>query len=392
MDRDVFEHSPVGHLRRQTALRPGDREPTEFYAFIPDPLPHTVELPSSAYRAISDADHALGLLNGVIGRLPNPHVLIRPAAAREATATSALEGTYVKLFDVLAVDPRDGNPRSSDVLEVYNAALAAVRGFEELKTFPVHFKLAARLHQYIVAGTRGDGPGAGRVRDTQVFISGGDARDVTQARFVPPPPGPDLARALDDWEKWIHAEDDLPVIVKVALAHYQFETLHPFRDGNGRVGRLVMLLQLIEAGRIDYPVLNLSAYLAANGDRYRDLLLGVSRDGDFAPWVTFVADAIRVEALASVNRVDRLVGLQDQMRRQVKAAGVRGLAREVVEELIATPVVSASGLRARHNMSWPTANAAIKRLEDLGILSEVTGGKYGKVYVAGEVLAVLEDQ
>jgi Fic family protein len=192
--------------------------------------------------------------------------------------------------------------------------------------------------------------------------------------------------------KWIHAEDDLPVIVKVALAHYQFETLHPFRDGNGRVGRLVMLLQLIEAGRLGYPVLNLSSYLEANKDRYRNLLLGLSRDGDFAPWVRFVADAVRVEALAGVDRIDRLVGLQEQMRSQVKDAGVRGFAREVIDELIANPVTSASRLRASHGVSWPTADAALKRLQKLGIVSEATGSNYGKVYVAQDVLAVIEDE
>ena len=390
MDHEAFSRSPVGRLVPQRVHQPLTGEPVDFYAFLPAPLPRSVDLPDAAYKEVSTADYALGRLELALAAVPNPGLLVRPVVAREAVATSALEGTFAKLFDVLAVDATHKKTESSEVKEVVNAHAAVLRGFAELETFPVHFSLVARLQRLIVSGTRGDSPMAGRIRDTQVFISDGDARNITQARFVPPPPGAELVEAINDWEKWIHQDDNLPVIVKVALAHYQFETLHPFRDGNGRVGRLVMLLQLVEAGRLEHPVLNISTFFEANKDEYRDLMLAVSRTGDFAPWVTFVAQAIRVEADNGVARVKRLVALHEEMRQQVRQAKVKGFARDVVDSLVANPVVTASNLRQEHGVSWPTAIAALKRLEDIGLVSEVTGGSYGRIYFAPKVLEVLE--
>jgi Fic family protein len=377
-----FENSPVGHLVLQVTHRPLTEERVEYSAFMPDLLPDTVLLPPATYKVVSAADHALGELAGAAKRLPDPAVLIHPTVTREATATSALEGTFAELFDVFEAQNLPSQERGENMREILNAAGALMQGVAELKTFPIHFKLAARLQASLVRGTRGDGHHAGRIRDSQVFISGGDARDITSARFVPPPPGDELTHGIDQWEKWINADDDLPVIIKVAMGHYQFETLHPFRDGNGRVGRLIMLLQLIEAGRLEQPILNLSSYLEARKDTYRDLMADVSKTGAWAPWIEFIAEGVRTEAINASARIDKLMEFRASMIEALREHKIRGLARDIVDDLIANPIITAGHLKATHGVSWPTANGAIQKLADLGFLKEFTGRSYGKVYFA----------
>jgi Fic family protein len=214
--------------------------------------------------------------------------------------------------------------------------------------------------------------------------------DIANARFVPPPPGDELAIGVAAWEQWMNAEDDLPLVVRVALGHYQFETLHPFRDGNGRVGRLVMLLQLLASGALSQPVLNLSTYLEAREEDYKDMMLAVSMTGRWDDWVSFIARGIEVEARKSIIKIDQLMELRQSMIDELRARKARGFARDLVDEVISFPVVSASGLQEKCSVSWPTANNAIMRFVELGFLRKMTGRSYGKLYVADAPLAVIE--
>ena len=389
MERRDFADSPVGYLARRT-LSTVSGEQVEYDAFMPAPLPDEVSLTSATFKIVTEASQALGHLNGTVQRLPHPDILVRPTVSREAVASSALEGTFAALQDVMAAQATPDAARTGDLLEVNNAAVALWEGLRRLGKYPIHFRLAADLQAILVKGTRGDGHDAGRLRDTQVFISGSSRVDVQNARFVPPPPGDDLVAAISQWERWINADDDLPLVVKVALGHYQFETLHPFRDGNGRVGRLIMLLQLIAGGGLAKPVLNLSSYLEAEKDRYRDLLLHVSMTGAWDEWVVFIAAGIKREALKSIGRIDKLMALREQMRATLESQKIRGFSRDLVDEIVGNPIVNASTVAVAHGVSWPTANTAIQKLVKLGFLEEITGGQYGRLYFAPAPYAVIE--
>lgn len=205
---------------------------------------------------------------------------------------------------------------------------------------------------------------------------------------MPPPPGDQLEAGLAAWARWIN-EADLPVIAKMALGHYQFETLHPFNDGNGRLGRLVCVLQLMASGELTVPLLDLSAWLEQRRQEYQDHLLRVSVTGEFDPWVQFFSEAVRAQAMSAIRRIDALLEWRQHAVQRVRAAGVRGVAVRIVEDLIGYPVLTPTIAATLYGVTYPTANAAVARLESLGVLSERTGRRYGRLFVAQEVLRLV---
>lgn len=282
MQVDGFLNSPVGELVpiQVRDLRTDDLH--DHFAYVPKPLPVSVDLSQATYKVLTEAERALGALHAQVAQLPNPHLLVRPSLQREAVATSALEGTYAPLSEVIEADYLDERRRSAEVREVQNYVTAARRGLELIKIKPLCLTLVAELQGILVKGTRGDSYDAARLRERQVCI-GDLGVGIEESRFVPTPAGDSLRDGMSDWEKWINAEDDIPLLVKVALGHYQFETLHPFSDGNGRIGRLIVALQLIDAGVLDYPILNLSPWLEPRRTDYVDHLLTLSATGEFDP-------------------------------------------------------------------------------------------------------------
>lgn len=192
-----------------------------------------------------------------------------------------------------------------------------------------------------------------------------------------------------DWEKWINAEDDMSLIVKVALAHYQFETLHPFSDGNGRLGRLIATLQLIYAGALTYPVLNLSPWLEERKDEYKDRLLNVSRTGDFDQWVSFFSEAVVAQAARGVERIEDLLSWREETMQRLADEKVRGVSVRIADSLLGFPFITPTQAAKNHDVKYPSANAAIGRLTDLGILREATGRTYGRIFVCDQVMGLM---
>jgi Fic family protein len=246
------------------------------------------------------------------------------------------------------------------------------------------------LQQILVQGTRSDGVDAGQLRTGQVYI--GERRNaIEKSRFVPPPAGPVLIAGMDAWEKWINAEDDVPLVVKIAMGHYQFESLHPYTDGNGRLGRIVITLQLHEAGALKHPLLDLSSWLAPRKDEYKDHLLRVSQTGACDDLVQFVAGGLVTAADEAVQRIERLVAAQLDITRRLKKDGARGVALELVEDLVASPFITASQAAARHSVTYPPASNAIQRMVRLGILRQWGERSYGRIYVCEALLGAVHD-
>lgn len=343
---------------------------------------------SAAWSAALKAAAALARADEAAGRLPNPSLVARPAIRREAVATSALEGTFAALTDVLEAEFTGDRDLSASVREVRNYVIAAEHGFATVMGRPISLSLIRDLQRILVTGTASDGPSSGQVRSTQVFIGAGDSR-VTHARFVPPPPGDRLQSGIDDWLKWM-SDSELPVVLRTALGHYQFETLHPFTDGNGRVGRLLVTLQLMASGELRYPVVNLSPWFERHRREYQETLFEVSRSGDFSRWVRFFCTALADQAAEAVSTITQLNELKDRFMATLRSRGIRSVALPIAEELIGFPILSVKDAATRHDVSFQTANAAVARLGELGILRQLSAGRYDRLFACQEVVEVVE--
>jgi len=389
VDCEAFRSSPVGSLVKITGHDHYLGRPYDHFAFVPIPLPATVPLEERTYKLVGQAERAIGRLDAATSRLPNPSLLVRPALYSEAVSTSALEGTYAPLMEVLEADYVEQSRQSVEVREILNYVRAAERGLALIAEKPICVSLINDLQGVLVRGTRGDVYDAGQLRKRQVYI-GERSGGVERSRFVPPPDGDLLIQGMSDWEKWINADDTIPLLVKVALGHYQFETLHPFSDGNGRLGRLIMVLQLIYANALRYPILNLSPYLELRMEEYKDLLLNSSVSGNFNPWIRFFAEAVVAQAEDAVGRIDELIKIRQSMIDLLRAEGAKGVVLDIVEDLIGYPIITPSQAASLHNVTYPPANAAIQRLVRLGLLREMTGRSYGRVYACEAVMRAVD--
>ncbi|PPG35020.1 Fic family protein [Pseudoclavibacter sp. RFBG4] len=389
MDLEVLGQSPVGTLTPIEGYDHRYERGYNHFAFVPAPLPSELLLNGATVYEMSEADRALGNLNSRVNFLPNPRLLVRPSLMTEAKATSAIEGTFATLDEILAAE-YVAPSRPTDMREILNYVQAATRGIQLIDELPICKRLVEELHGILVAGTRGDGNDRGSIRATQVFI-GEENAPVEDAKFVPCPPGVQLRDGFSDWETWVNEPHKLPLLAKVALAHYQFETLHPFSDGNGRLGRLLITLQLMSAEALRYPVLNLSAWFEPRKSEYTDALMRVSISGDFNEWVQVFCRAVRARAQAASRTVDGLFKYRDSIVERAALENLRNVKTELADFVIGNPVFSIEDVRAALGVAKNTAAARVVDLERLGVVQEITKQKYGRVYFATEVARLLDE-
>ncbi len=389
--------SPIGSVAAISGYDARFGEDYEAGAFVPDDLPDRVDLPGSVWMVVSEAMTELGRLDAAASLIPNPQLVTRSATRREAIGTSALEGTYAELTELFAAEVLPFEEQESavapNVREVMNYARAADAAYAWIGDRPITLGMLGSLQAEIVRGTDSDGPEAGSIRQSQVFI-GAKNRRVGEARFIPPPPGDQLRAMCERWVEWLSAPqpvERIQLIARVAMAHYQFETLHPFTDGNGRVGRLVAILQMMREGALRSPVLSVSAWLKDRADEYRDHLLAVSTTGDWAPWIEFFAHAVCAEASSGHERIMRLLGLREELGETVRAALPRArLAVEIADDLIAYPILSVSDAQRRYGRSNQANRNAIGSLVELGILEPYGEARYDRLYWNRRVFQIIE--
>lgn len=272
-----------------------------------------------------------------------------------------------------------------------NFVRAAEYAIRVLPTRAIGQTMLGEVHRLLMDGTRGDSATTGRLRDGLVVI-GEDGCTVSEARFIPPP-HMELPAAVDAWERWIHRTDgDLPLLVRIAAGHYQFETLHPYNDGNGRLGRLVCLLQLIDSGKLRAPVMNVSPWLERRRSQYQEHLAATSATGDFDPWVRFFVDGLRAQAQSALSKVDRLVDLRDEMTSTVRGTGARGSTADLAGELIGYPILTVNNAASILGVTYQTANVAVGRLVDLGLLVQLGAGNYDRSFLCPRVYDLLESR
>ncbi len=379
MDIALFQNSPSGRLVR--AL-------DGYWAFVPNPLPPELEWDDSLVSLISRADLALGILSGLGETLPNPHLLIYPFIRKEAVLSSRIEGTQSSLSDLLLFEATRAE-KQRDVKEVQNYVRAMEYGLKRLNDLPVSLRLIRELHTILMEGVRGEQATPGEFRQSQNWI-GPPECTLNNATFVPPPVT-EMIEALDQLEKFLHTDKDLPPLVELALIHYQFETIHPFLDGNGRIGRLLTTLFLCQRGIITKPLLYLSAFFEHHRQKYYQYLLEVSQKGAWQQWIEFFLQAVVVQSGDAVRRARHLLDLHRIYYQTSLEKRLPPTAAQLVELIFMRPVLNAKVAQEFLKVTFPAAQKAINALMEQRILAEITGGKRNKAYAAKEILRILEE-
>lgn len=374
MRPDAFTSTERGRVRKT---------PEGYWAFVPAAAPRRLSLSDEVVKLLDEATGAVHRLGGVGRLIPNPHLLIGPHLRLEAVLSSRIEGTKTDVgqllrFEVGQVPSPDA---ADDATEVTNYIVAMEHGLTRVRDgFPISVRLFREMHELLLQGARGQHRRPGELRKSSVWLGGATLDDAV---FVPPPPD-EMRDALSDLEKFLH-ETDLPLLVQLAIAHYQFEVIHPFLDGNGRIGRLMIPLMLVLRDALPQPLLYLSAFFEQHRSEYYDHLLVTSQRGDLMPWIAFFLRGVRQQARDSEERTVRLVELQHQLRNQLLDEGRPNSVIRLAEQLFATPVVTAARVEAMIDVTRPTAQAAIDALVERGDLTEITGRTRGRVYEAGAI-------
>ena len=378
MNREEFRAPEAGSL----VDAPGG-----YLAFVPAPLPPDLVYDADLVLALSRADAKLSELSGLGRRLRNPHLLIAPYVRREAVLSSRIEGTRASLSDLLLDEVAEEHPDGADVREVRQYVEALEYGMARLQELPLSLRLVGEIHERLMRGVRGGHATPGEFRRSQNWIGPPGSTPAT-APYVPPP-SDRMLECLSNWELFLHERGRFPDLIQCALMHEQFESIHPFLDGNGRLGRLLISLFLIERGRLTQPVLYLSAYFEAHRHQYYEALQRVRTEGDWAGWLRFFLAGVEETAREAVSQAARILDLHDELRQRFRQ---RPQAAALVEELFANPFVTVSRAARLLNVSYPTARQAVGFLQTEGLLEEITGRSWGRLYLARPILEVIENK
>lgn len=391
MDPERFRNSTAGQVIRVRKGKDG------YWAFVPHPLPPNLEVDWHLACAVAEADHALGRLAGLGSTMPNPHLLIGPFVRREAVLSSRIEGTQADITDLYAYEAgqlrlpgREGSPPESDVREVLNYVNALEYGLQRLNTLPVSLRLIRELHERLLAGVRGEHATPGEFRKTQNWI-GSPGCTLEEAVFVPPPV-PQMHEALKALEKYLHSHDVYPPLVRLAFVHYQFEAIHPFIDGNGRIGRLLVALLLVQWDLLPMPLLYLSAYFHRHRQEYYDLLLSVSQHGAWHEWLLFFLRGVTDQAKDALRRANQLHQLRERWHSLLAQARTSALAVQLADALFSVPLVTIPQAQRLLGITYRSARRNVERLVQAGILHSVSETSYGKTFMAREIMEIIHDK
>jgi Fic family protein len=369
------------------------RQDSGYRAFIPAPLPPDPPLnfDASLVSLLATASTDLGRLDGVSATMPNPNLFVAMYVRREAVLSSQIEGTQSTLDDVLTfeVDPgADSLPL--DVEVVVNYVKAMNYGLARLDSLPLSLRLIREIHGKLLDGVRGGDKSPGEFRTTQNWIGGGDRQRLRDAAFVPPPPH-DMMVALGDFELFLHDPDRPHPLITCALAHAQFETIHPFADGNGRVGRLLITFLLCHAGVLRRPLLCLSHYLKFHRAEYYDRLTAIRFAGDWEGWLAFFLRGVSEVAREAEQTAQRIVEFRERTRAELQARGMSASAFKLLDHLFLQPVITVNAAKEELAVSYHYANDVIAELAAIGLLEETTGRRRNRRFRFTRYLALFEE-
>ena len=363
-----------------------DTEGETYEAFIPNVMPRSLDLSVRTVGRLAEAEAAVGRLEGIGHLFPNPALLIRPHLVREAVASTRIEGTQMTLAESFLAEAVDAT-YEPDAEEVFNYVKAITDGVALMeKGHPFDLDLLCRLHKILLAGVRGRDRNPGLMRTLQNWIGPPNAgrRGVS---FIPPPPG-EVAPLMDDWVRFANGDSNIPVLIQSGILHYQFETIHPFEDGNGRLGRLLIVLHFIFHKRLSRPFLYLSSYFEDEQPEYISWLTSVRVRGDLDGWLGFYLKGVARVAEDALHSMEKLIELRESYRTRILGATRVGTVIGLVDELFANPILTAGRVVRRLGVSTPTALGALEKMMELEILEEMPPGPRKKRrFVANEVMA-----
>lgn len=390
MNPEKFQNTPTGKFVQVTE----NQNPC--FAFVPHPLPPKLELDTDIFYALSEASLALGELAGLGRTMPNPNLLIRPFIRREAILSSRIEGTQADITNLYAYETGQGQltlpgvlpPTSkSDVQEVLNYVRTLEYGLERLETLPVCLRFICELHERLVTGVRGETATPGEFRKIQNWIAS-QGTSINEARFIPPPI-PEMQECLGELEVYLNSKCIYPPLIRIGLIHYQFETIHPFLDGNGRIGRLLISLLLLSWNLLPLPLLYLSAFFERNRQMYYDLMLNVSQNGDWRDWLLFFLQGVTEQSKDAVIRSKQLQDLQIKWRQLLTQARASALPLSLADSLFESPILSIPQAEKILSVTYKSAQKNVEKLVTAGILVQASDTSYGKVFLAPEVLKII---
>ena len=359
-----------------------------YRAFVPAALPPEITWDGTLAFRLSAADRSIGRLAGEGRRLPNPHLLIRPFIRKEAVLSSRIEGTQASLGELLAAEAGAAVERSpADLREVGNYVAALEYGLVRLESLPLSLRLVRELHERLMRGVRGDIATPGEFRRSQNWI-GRPGSTLADATYVPPPPS-ELMPCLSAWERFLH-DRTFPPLVHAALVHAQFEAIHPFLDGNGRVGRLLITLLLAQREVMPSPLLYLSAYFESTRSEYYARLLGITERGEWKEWLMYFLDGVAAQSEDAIERIQRIDILLSGWKSELARERSR-LPERALDLFSANPFWTVSALAEHLQVAYTTAQRAMNRLEALGAISRVGDDRRNRVYCAQAILDVLEE-
>jgi Fic family protein len=381
----------------QTSHRAGAyvRQPAGYQAFMPSNLPPTdppLRYDEDLQELLSKANLSLGRLDGSISTLPNPDLFVFMYVRKEAVLSSQIEGTQSSLNDLLAAEAEVQNITTpKDVAEVINYVNAMNHGLMGLEELPVSLRLIKQIHALLLQGARGQHLTPGELRTSQNWIGPGGCT-LTEAEFVPPPPH-ELANAVGQWERFLHAPDRMPLLIRIGLAHAQFETIHPFLDGNGRVGRLLITFLLCEKGVLSLPVLYLSHYFKQNRSEYYERLQNIRDRGQWEEWIKFFLQGVERVSAQAAETAKNILQLREYHRSSITQSMASSAANAylVLEHLYRQPIISANQVKDLTGTSYPAANNLVKRFEELGLIEEVTGKARNRRYRYSPYIDLFDD-
>ena len=377
MNREDFKNSAAGRCIR-TITQPS------YWAYVPYPLPPKIEVDWELANLLSKAAITLGELSGAGQLLPNPHLLIRPFIRREAVTSSRIENTQSGLDELFLFEADETEPPLvSDVKEVVNYVRAMEHGIKRLQELPISSRLICEIHGILMQGARGEHATPGEMRTSQNWI-GSPGCTLMDATYVPPPV-PEMKACFSDLEKYIRSNAKEPPLMQCALVHYQFEAIHPFIHGNGRIGRLLITFMLMQKKLLSQPLLYLSDFFEQHRNEYYELLLNVSQKGNWKGWLTFFLNGVRQQSEDALSTIQKLLALQNRYRELAIGRKVPKVVNRLIDYLFANPYISVSELAKTWKMPFPTVQRGVDYLIEKDTLVEITGQRRNRLFVAHEI-------
>lgn len=365
-----------------------DEEWGTYLSFIPKPLPPPIEFNQKLALALSKADSKLSKLSGVGMLLPNPDLLVTPYLKKEALSSSRIEGTRISLSEFYLAEAKGKEDKEPNASEVSNYIKAMNYGLEKIRADPIDLELIKKMHEILMNQVRGKDKLPGEYRHIQNWLGRPNSKPQ-DASFVPPPPDT-ISSLLQDMIDYINTYDEMPLLIKAALLHYQFETIHPFCDGNGRIGRALIVLYLCKKNKLSRPLLYISGFFEKYRTEYIRVLAEANKKGNFREWILFFLEAIKEQSQEALDKATKLQKLKEEYRERIQKETQSTLMLQAVDKLFINPYVRITRLKKQIGATYPTAKRIVEKLMDLNILKQHNDAERNKTYLANEIMDIIE--